>query len=153
MSEVTEFIAAIAAIAKDPKAWEKRLGDADAIAQKLTETRSLQKRADEAAKQAATDLETARYERGQADHAQRATAQQAAVNLKTAKELDDRESKLVARERAQEQLEATQRANYDRRDTEIAQRERAADSKLAEAQALMQSYDEAKHKAAIKLAS
>src|SRR6516165_3869869 len=67
MSEVTDFIAAIVAIAKDPKAWEKRLGDADDIAKQLAEARRTKKEAEDAAKAAAADLETARYERGQAE--------------------------------------------------------------------------------------
>ena len=90
MSEVTDLIAAIVAIAKDPKAWEKRLGDADDIAKQLAEARKEKKAADEAAKAAAADLEM---------------------------------------------------------------REAIATKKLNDANKLMAAYDEAKHQAALKLAS
>jgi hypothetical protein len=153
MSEVTELIAAIAAIAKDPKAWEKRLGDADDIAKQLAETRKERKAADEAAKQAATDLETARYERGQADHASRSTAQQATANAQRERELDAREKALTERENTQQREAANLKVNYDSREADLEAREAIVTKKLNDAQKLLASYDEAKHQAAMKLAS
>jgi hypothetical protein len=153
MSEVTDFVGAIVAIAKDPKAWEKRLGDADDIAKQLAETRTLQKRADEAQKAAAADLETARYERGQAEHATRTATAQSTANAQRERELKGHEAELARARAAFEQEAATIKANLDQRDAELTARERAAEDKLNQALNLMASYDEAKHQAALKLAS
>ena len=128
MSEVTDLIAAIVAIAKDPKGWEKRLGNVKEAGSKLAEARMAEKQATDKAKAAATDLETARYERGQAEHASRTAAAQATANAAGERELKGHEAELAAREQAAEQ-------------------------KLETAQRLMASYDEAKHQAAMKLAS
>jgi hypothetical protein len=153
MSELTDLIGAIAAIAKDPDAWAKRLADIKTAGEKLAETRMAQRQAEQAAKQAAQDLETARYERGQADHANRAAGQQAASNGVRERELKEHETALTARETTLKQNEQAFRADCDRREAELAQRERAAAAKLNEASELMAAYDEAKHKAALKLAS
>jgi hypothetical protein len=153
MSEVTDLIAAIVAIAKDPKAWEKRLGDADDIAKQLAEARKTKKEADDAAKAAATDLETARYERGQAEHASRTAAAQATANAAGERELKGHEAELSRARETFEQDAANWKANYEQREAELAAREQAAEQKLETAQRLMASYDEAKHQAAMKLAS
>ena len=153
MSEVTDLIAAIVAIAKDPKAWEKRLGDADDIAKQLGELRKEKKAADEAAKQAATDLETARYERGQAEHASRTAAAQATANANHERELKGVEANLTRRRNDFELEMANLKANYEQREAALTARERDAAAKLNEASKLMASYDEAKHQAAMKLAS
>jgi hypothetical protein len=153
MSEVTDLIAAIVAIAKDPKAWEKRLGDADDIAKQLAEVRKTKKEADEAAKQAATDLETARYERGQAEHATRTAAAQSTANAVRERDLRGHEAELTARRNAFEQEAANWKANVESRETDLQMRERLAAGKLNEAAKLMASYDEARHQAALKLAS
>ena len=153
MSEVTDLIAAIVAIAKDPKAWEKRLGDADDIAKQLAEARKEKKAADEAGKQAAADLETARYERGQAEHASRTAAAQATVNANQERELKGIEANLTRRRNDFELEMANLKANYEQREAELTAREKTADDKLKQALNLMASYDEAKHKAALKLAS
>jgi len=153
MSEVTDFIAAIVAIAKDPKAWEKRLGDADDIAKQLAEVRKTKKEADEAAKAAAADLETARYERGQAEHATRTAAAQSAANDVRARDLKGHEAELARARNTFQQEAANWKANYEQREAELAEREKVAADKLAQALNLMASYDEAKHQAALKLAS
>ena len=153
MSEVTDLIAAIAAIAKDPKAWEKRLGDAEDIAKQLAEARKTKKEADEAAKQAATDLETARYERGQAERATRDAAAQSTANANHERELKGVEANLIRRRNDFELETANWKANYEQREAELAARERDVAGKLNEVSKLMASYDEAKHKAALKLAS
>jgi hypothetical protein len=153
MSEITDFIGAIVAIAKDPKAWEKRLGDADDIAKQLTEARKAQKQADETAKQAATDLETARYERGQAEHATRTAAAASTANQQRERQLKANEGDLLRARNAFEQEAATVKASLDQRETDLTAREKAAADKLNQALNLMASYDEAKHQAALKLAS
>jgi hypothetical protein len=153
MSEVSEFIAAVVAIAKDPKGWEKRLGDADDIAKQLAEARKTKKEADEAAKQATTDLETARYERGQAERSSRDAAAQSAANNARAAELDKRERLLEANERAALAAANNLKANQDARENDLNMREKLAAKKLNDAQKLMASYDEAKHKAAQALAN
>jgi hypothetical protein len=153
MTEVTDLIAAITAIAKDPKAWEKRLGDAEDVARQLAEARKTKKEADDTAKQAAADVETARYERGQADHASRTATQQAAANAQHEKELKVQEADLLARRDIFERERANAKTSLDQREAELVQRERAAAAKLNEASKLMAAYDEAKHKAALKLAS
>ena len=153
MSEITDFIGAIVAIAKDPKAWEKRLGDADDIAKQLTEARKAQKQADETAKQAATDLETARYERDQAERATRSVAAQSTANQQRERELKAHEFELKRARETFEQEAANWKANYEQRETDLTAREKAAADKLNQALNLMASYDEAKHQAALKLAS
>jgi hypothetical protein len=153
MSEVTDLIAAIAAIAKDPKAWEKRLGDAEDIAKQLAEARKAKKEADEAAKQAATDLETARYERGQAERASRDIAAQSTANAQRERELRGQETALTQRRNAFEQEAANWKTNYEQRENDLDMREKIAAKKLNDAQKLMAAYDEAKHKAALQLAS
>jgi colicin import membrane protein len=153
MSEVTDLIAAIAAIAKDPKAWEKRLGDADDIAKQLAEARKAKKEAEDAAKAAAADLETARYERGQAERATRDAAAQSAANHQRERELRGQEAALLQRKNAFEQEAANSKVNFDSREADLDVRERLAAKKLNDAQKLMASYDEAKHKAALQLAS
>jgi hypothetical protein len=153
MSEVTDFIAAIVAIAKDPKAWEKRLGDADAIAKELAEARKTKKEAEDAAKAAAADLETARYERGQAEHATRTAAAQSTANAQRERELRGAETALKTQRNTFEQEAANWKANYEQREAELAARERTAEDKLNQVLNLMASYDEAKHQAALKLAS
>ena len=114
MTDVTDLITALVAIAKDPKAWEKRIDDMKEAAGNLAEARKLKKDTDQAREDAAKDLETARYERGQAERATRDIAAQNATNQV---------------------------------------RERDVAGKLNEVSKLMASYDEAKHKAALKLAS
>ena len=153
MSEVTEFIAAIVAIAKDPKGWEKRLGDADAIAKELNEARKTKKEAEDAAKAAAADLETARYERGQAEHSTRTAAAQSTANQQRERDLRGHEAELARARNSFQQEAANWKANYEQREAELAEREKAAADKLAHALNLMASYDEAKHQAALKLAS
>ena len=153
MSEVTDFIAAIVAIAKDPKAWEKRLGDADDIAKQVVEIRKTKTEADAAAKAAATDLETARYERGQAEHATRTAQAQSTANQQRERDLKGHEAELVRARNVFEQEAANWKANYERREAELTAREQAAQDKLNQALNLMASYDEAKHQAALKLAS
>jgi hypothetical protein len=153
MSEVSDFIAAIVAIAKDPKAWEKRLGDAEDIASKLAEARKTKKEADEAAKAAAADLETARYERGQAERATRDAAGQSAANQQRERTLRNEEAILIQRRNAFEQEAANWKSNYEQREADLTMREKIATKKLNDAQKLMAAYDEAKHKAALQLAS
>ena len=153
MSEVSDFIAAIVAIAKDPKAWEKRLGDAEDIASKLAEARKTKKEADEAAKAAAADLETARYERCQAERATRDAAGQSAANQQRERTLRNEEAILIQRRNAFEQEAANWKSNYEQREADLTMREKIATKKLNDAQKLMAAYDEAKHKAALQLAS
>src|SRR6516164_6113525 len=102
MTDVTEFVAAVVAIAKDPKAFEKRLGDAAEAAEKLSEARKLRKEADDDRKIAAADRERAEYEHGQAEHARREVAQQSAANAKHDKELEAREKAIAVREQTHE---------------------------------------------------
>jgi hypothetical protein len=153
MSEVTELIAAIAAIAKDPKAWEKRLGDAEDIAKQLAEARKTKKEADDAAKAAAADLETARYERGQAELANRTAAGQATANTQRERNLKGLEQALATARNSFEQQAANWKANVDSREADLTAREAIAAKKLSDANKLMAAYDEAKHQAALKLAS
>jgi hypothetical protein len=153
MSEVTDLIAAIVAIAKDPKAWEKRLGDADDIAKQLAELRKTKKEADETAKQAATDLETARYERGQAERATRDAGAASSANQQRERELRGHEAELQRARTVFEQDAANWKANFEQREAELTAREREVAKKLSDAEKLMTAYDEAKHQAALKLAS
>jgi hypothetical protein len=153
MSEVTDFIAALAAIAKDPDAWTKRLGDVRAAGDKLAEARMAQRQAEKAAEQASADRSTAAYDRGQADKAMRDGAQQATVNEKRHQELNVRDKELNEREARLTQELAIRNAQIEHNEAELERREKAAEAKLKEAQALMANYDKAKHDAALKLAS
>ena len=151
--DVSELITALVAIAKDPGAWEKRIEDANKAAGNLREARKLKADTDEARQAAEKDLETARYERGQAERAQRDTAQQAAANNARAGELDAREKAIAAREAAHEREAANWKTNVNDREKDLETREAFAAKKLNDANKLMASYDEAKHKAALQLAS
>ena len=153
MSEVTDLIAAIVAVAKDPKAWEKRLGDADDIAKQLAEARKTKKEAEDAAKAAATDLETARYERGQGERAARDAAAQATANAQRARDLKGAETDLTRRRNDFEREAANWKINVESREADLAAREAIVSKKLNDANKLMAAYDEAKHQAALKLAS
>jgi hypothetical protein len=153
MSEVTEFIAAIVAIAKDPDAWEKRLGNVKDAGSKLAEARMAEKQAADKAKAAAADLETARYERGQAEHSKREKAGLEQSITRREGVVNQREIEVAAREAKLLNDTAARNVEIDRLEAAIAEREKAADKKLAEAKALMESYDAAKHEAALKLAS
>ena len=153
MSEVTDLIAAIVAIAKDPEAWEERLGNIKEATEKLAEAKRLSKQAVDEHQAAAKDLETARYERGQAEHASRTAAAQATVNANQERELKGVEANLTRRRNDFELEMANLKANYEQREAALTARERDATAKLNEAAKLMASYDEAKHQAAMKLAS
>jgi hypothetical protein len=151
--DVTELIAAIVAIAKDPEAWEKRLANVKEAGSKLAEARMAEKQANDKAKAAAADLETARYERGQSERATRDAAAQANANAVQARDQQN-ERVMLRRERDVFEQEARNwKANYEQREAELATREREVAKKLNDAQKLMAAYDEAKHKAALKLAS
>lgn len=153
MNDVTELIAALIAIAKDPKAWEKRIADMNEAAGDLREARQLKAETEAARKAAAADLETARNERGQGDRAYRDAAQQSNANAARAAELDKRERQLAAQEQAALQAAQNLKLNQDAREADLEAREKVAAKKLNDASKLMASYDEAKHKAALKLAS
>ena len=152
MNDVTEFVAAVVAIAKDPKAFEKRLGDVAEAAEKLAEARRLRKEADEIRGRGQADLEAAEYARGQAERSANIAGAQSTANANRGNELDAREKAIAAREQAQKDSEANVKRNIDAREHDLAAREKIAAKKLNDAQKLMASYDEAKHQAALKLA-
>ena len=152
MTDVTEFVAAVVAIAKDPKAFEKRLGDVAEAAEKLAEARKLRKEADEIRGRGQADLEAAEYARGQAERTANIAGAQSTANANRANELDVREKNLAAREQGQRDSEANIKRNIDAREHDLMAREKIAAKKLNDAQKLMASYDEAKHQAALKLA-
>jgi hypothetical protein len=152
MTDVTELIAALVAIAKDPKAWEKRIDDMNEAAGNLREARKLKSETEEAQKAAAADLETARYERGQAERATRDATAQATVNAQRERALHAQEEDLNRRKNAFEADAQNSKANLEGREKDLDTRERLAAKKLNDAQKLLAAYDEAKHQAALKLA-
>jgi hypothetical protein len=83
--------------------------------------------AEQIKKAAEQDLEAARYERGQIEHAKRI--------------MEQTERSIATRERKLKELG----------EPELVSREKAADAKLKEAQQLMKDYDASKHSAAIAL--
>jgi hypothetical protein len=89
--------------------------------------RAYRDEAEQIKKAAEQDLEAARYERGQADHAKRLTEQM--------------ERSIAVRERKLKELG----------EPELVAREKAVEAKLAEAKDLMSRYDNDKHAAAIYL--
>jgi len=151
--DVIDLLVAFVAIAKDPAAWEGRIADANKAAGNLNEARKLKKDTDDARQAAEKDLEAARYERGQAERASRDITQQAAANANRAAELDKREHALEANERAAKLAADNLKANQDAREADLDAREKIAAKKLNDAQKLLASYDEAKHKAAQALAN
>jgi hypothetical protein len=153
MTDVTDLLEAFVAIAKDPKAWEKRVADMREAAGNLAEARKAKKDAETAAAQAAKDVETAHYERGQADRAQRDTTAQAAINSQRTQEIVNQTAELERWKATFAQEKANNLANIEQREAALEIREREALKKLDQAQKLMADYDEAKHKAALKLAS
>lgn len=152
MTDVTDLIEALVAIAKDPKAWEKRIDDMNEAAGNLREARKAKADAEAAQKAAATDLETARELRAQAERATRDTAAQAAVNHQRELDLEKRERDQVAREQAQTTAFSNLKNNQDAREADLEMREKIAAKKLNDAQKQMAAYDEAKHQAALTLA-
>jgi len=152
MTEVTDFVAAIVAIAKDPNVFEKSIGDAAQAAEKLAEARKLRREADDIRKRGEEDLGKAAYERGQAERAAGIAGAQSTANANRASELDARERDLKAREGTQALSEANLKRNLEQREKDLEMRERVAQQKLNEASKLMASYDAAKHQAALKLA-
>jgi hypothetical protein len=153
MTDATDLIAAFVAIAKDPKAWEKRIDDMEKAAGNLNAARQLKKETEEAREAAAKDLETARYERGQAERATRDAAAQSSVNAAQALQMRHERSDLDRRARAFETEAANWKANVESREADLIAREAIATKKLNDANKLMAAYDEAKHQAALKLAS
>jgi len=153
MTDVTDLITALVAIAKDPKAWERRIDDMKEAAGNLAEARKLKKDTDQAREDAAKDLETARYERGQAERATRDMGAQTAANAVRERDLRGAEAELTRRRQAFEQEAANWKANVDAREADLVAREAIAAKKLNDANKLMAAYDEAKHQAALKLAS
>jgi len=151
--DVIDLLVAFVAIAKDPAAWEGRIQDMNRAVGNLNEVRKLQKDSDDARQAAEKDLEAARYERGQAERASRDITQQAAANANRAAELDKREHALEANERAAKLAADNLKANQDAREADLDAREKIAAKKLNDAQKLLASYDEAKHKAAQALAN
>jgi hypothetical protein len=151
--DAVDLIAAIVAIAKDPKAWEKRVAEAREAAGNLAEARKLRDEANEARKTAASDLETARYERAQSERNVATAGAQSTANALRERELRGKETELTAARQKFETDAAAMKVNYEQREAELGRRERVVAQKLAESSKLMAAYDEAKHKAALKLAS
>jgi len=153
MIELEQFITALAKIADDPQAWLRAVGNVQEAREKLAEATKTKKAADEAAKQAATDLETARYERGQAERASRDIAAQNATNQQRERDLRGAETQLKNQRETFEREAANWKANVEAREADLTAREAIAAKKLNDANKLMAAYDEAKHQAALKLAS
>ena len=151
--DAIELITAVVAIAKDPKAWEKRIADMNEAAGNLNEARKLKKDAGDVRQAAEKDLETARYERDQAERTRRDVAAQSSANANRAGELDKRERAIEAREQTAQREAQNLKTNLDSREADLAAREAIAAKKLNDANKLMAAYDEAKHQAALKLAS
>jgi hypothetical protein len=153
MSEFEQLIAAIAKIADDPQAWLRAVGNVQEVREKLAEANRTKKEAEAAAKAAATDLETARTERAQGDRAMRDAAAQNAANAVRERDLRGLETQLKTQRETFEREAANAKQSLDQRERDLDLRERLAAKKLNDAEKLMASYDEAKHKAALKLAS
>jgi DNA repair exonuclease SbcCD ATPase subunit len=153
MTDATDLLEALVAIAKDPKAWDKRVVDMRAAAGDLNEARALKKDTEAAAAQAAKDVETAHYERDQIERTRRELTGQAVSNSQREKELDKRESELNAAKSEYEQTKNNWTINVNAREADLATREAAVAKKLKDAETLLAKYDEAKHQAALKLAS
>jgi hypothetical protein len=153
MTDATDLLEALVAIVKDPKAWDKRVAAMREAAGDLAEAKQLKKDTDNQAAQAAKDVETAHYERGQAERALRDAAAQAAANDARARELANGEAGLKSKQGDFATEQANWKTNVENREYELTVREAAAAEKLKKAEELMAGYDEAKHQAALKLAS
>ena len=153
MTDVTDLLEALVAIAQDPQAWDKRVKDMRAATGDLNEARKLKQQTDDAAARARKDVETAHYERDQIERTRRDVTGQAQANSQREKELDKRESELKASIAEHEQTASNWQTNVNARENELATREKAAQKKLDDAAKLMADYDEAKHQAALTRAS
>jgi hypothetical protein len=153
MTDATDLIAALVAIVKDPKSWDKRIDDMREAAGNLAAARQLKKETEEAREAAAKDLETARYERGQAERATRDIGAQNVANQQRERDLRGLETDLARRRQAFDAETANWKANVESREADLTAREAIAAKKLNDANKLMAAYDEAKHQAALKLAS
>ena len=153
MSELEQLISAIAKIADDPQAWLRAVGNVQEVREKLVEIRKAQKEVDEARDAAAKDLETARYERDQAERTTRVAQAQATANGERERELRGAETELARRRQAFDAEAANWKVNVDSREADLTAREAIVAKKLNDANKLMAAYDEAKHQAALKLAS
>ena len=153
MTDVTDLISAFVAIAKDPKGWEKRIDDMNEAAGNLAAARQLKKETDEARDAAAKDLETARYERDQAERSTRSIAAQSAANQQRERDLRGAETQLKNQRETFDREAANWKANVESREADLVAREAIATKKFNDANKLMAAYDEAKHQAALKLAS
>jgi len=153
MIELEQLITAIAKIADDPQAWLRAVGNVQEVREKLAEANNAKKAADAAAKQAAQDLETARYERDQAERSTRSIAAQSAANQQRERDLRGAETQLKNQRETFEREAANWKANVDSREADLVAREAIVTKKLNDANKLMAAYDEAKHQAALKLAS
>jgi hypothetical protein len=151
--DAIDLITAIVAIAKDPKAWEKRIADMNEAAGNLAQARQLKTATDQARQAAEKDLETARYERDQAERTRRDVAAQSSANANRVTELDKRERSIEAREQTAQREAQNLKVNLDSREADLTTREAIVAKKLNDANKLMAAYDEAKHQAALKLAS
>lgn len=154
---LVKALAGVAAILKDPKGWDDRaqkvLDAAKQAAADLGDAQDALAAAKAEREATAKDLETIKAERAQADRSyQNAREQADSIRLREAK-VAEREQKVTT---AEERLAAdSQRvlAEQTARGAEIDAKHQEAEEKLARAQALMADYDEAKHKAALQLAS
>jgi hypothetical protein len=158
--QIDELIAALAGVAEivaNPADWKKRAQDNIAAAEKSSKDRQAAQQLHDAAESnrraAAADLETARQERGQAEFAKR----EAASHEQSVKQREDAVTKREQTASDRERHLAADKANHDawlaKAKADLAAREKAVEEKLIATQALLKNYDEAKHKAALKLAS
>lgn len=155
----TDAIRALAAIAeavKDPKYLTKLVAEADRAEQALTAARKTNQEAREHRQAGDVAMEQAKtIQNGVASVQGQITKDRAA--------LSSREKTVSAREVAADHREADQKERENRinakhsaldaRERDLIERERAADEKLEKSNRIMADYDEAKHKAALKLAS
>ena len=94
-----------------------------------------------------------RRERDQAERTRRDVTAQANANENTKRDLDQRDPELTTREGTHNLTVANWNTNVEQREKDLETREKIAAKKLNDANKLMASYDEAKHQAALKLAS
>lgn len=159
MDDPADFIQAVLAIVRDPKVWEARVAEmrahAESVAQMQAEVSAAGNAAAEHRKVAETALARATSAQAAADDfhkrikaredvlAEREAAAQAheAANI-------DFEHRVKARDATVSEASNT----LDHRKAELVEIEASADRKLAEAQALLATYDADKHKALQKIA-
>lgn len=158
--DLANFIQAVLDIGKDPKTWDARVSEMREHAATAAMANDEANTALQAAVDHRTAAETALANAAEKEASVERWSGQVDAKVKT---LADREGKVTDREAGAKQREdnakfredqlAVTANNLDHRHADLVEREEALAAERDRVNALLADYDEAKHKAALKLAS